>query len=465
MLNYFPKFFTNKAIALYVGALVLVSVVFFKRILPFQWMLFGLVEVIGFFYFSNLFTRKWTRYTPKAYEKKLFRTSLSIRMVWVVFSYLFYLYMTGTPFEFGSADAFFYNSKADSFSHSTFNIPDIVQQLGASDSGYIIYLTIIKKIIPNDIIITRLLKAVLSSITCVFIYRLARRNFGEEVGRMSGVFCMLLPNLIYYTGLHLKETEMVFLTVWCLERSDFVLREKKYNFINIAIPLALAGSLFFFRTILGATALFAFFTAIIFSSTRILGMGKRVLLAIWIFVTVGYFVGGRIDAEMQALWAQKDTNQQNSMEWRSVRENGNKFAKYASGVVFAPMIFVIPLPTMINITTQPNIMLINGGNYVKNVMAFFVIFAVSWIIRKRKWREFTLLGAFTLGYLLTIAVTGFAQSERFHQPTLSFLMIFAAFGISQATNKQKKYFRWWLVFLFVCLIGWSWFKLAGRDVV
>lgn len=463
MLNYFPKFFTNKAIALYFGALALVSVVFFKRILPFQWMLFGAVEVICFFYFSNMFTRQWAKYSPKGYEKKLFKTSLIIRIVWVIFSYLFYLYMTGKPFEFGSADAHYYYTKSNGFASSSFNITSIVNQLGISDSGYVIYLTLIKNIIPNDIIITRLLKAILSSFTCVFVYRLTTRNFGEEVGRMAGVFSMLMPNLIYYTGLHLKETEMVFLTVWFVERTDFLLRNKVFNIKSISIPLLLAGSLFFFRTVLGATALFAMFTAIIFSSTKVLGMGKRMMLVIWVLVAVGYFAGGKINTEMQEVWNKKDNTQQASMDWRSKRANGNKFAKYASGAVFAPMIFVIPFPTIVNITTQPNLMLINGGNYVKNIMAFFVIFALYWIIKKKKWRDYTLIGAFTIGYLMVIAMSAFAQSERFHLPAVPFLMIFAAFGISQSTNKQKKYFTWWMVFIFIALVAWSWFKIAGRG--
>ena len=464
MLNYFPKFFTSKAITLYFGALALVSIVFFKRILPFQWMLFGAVEIVSFFYFSNLLTRRWTKFSPKSFEKKLFNTALIIRISWVVFSYLFYLYMTGKPFEFGSADASFYNTKADAFSKGALNIMSIIKQMGVSDSGYIIYLTLIKSIFPNDIIITRFIKAALSALTCLFAYRLAARNFGEEVGRMAGIFCMLLPNLIYYTGLHLKETEMVFLVVWFVERADLLLRNKKHNAANIALPLLIAGSLFFLRTALGATVLLALFTAIIFSRSKVLGMGKRIMLIVWLLVVIAYLAGGRIDAEMQNLWNNKATNQQTSMEWRSTRENGNKFAKFASGIVFAPIIFVIPFSTIVDIPTQQNIMLINGGNYVKNIMAFFVISAFFWIIKKKIWRDHTLIAAFTLFYLLVLVISGFAQSERFHQPVLPFLMIFGAYGISQATNKQKRYFIWWMIFIFIALIGWSWFKLAGRGV-
>ncbi|HKL96041.1 MAG TPA: hypothetical protein VJ856_02065, partial [Paludibacteraceae bacterium] len=81
MLNYFPKYIANKAIVWYVIALVTVSVLFFSQILPFLWMVFGLVEVGGFFYFSSLLTRKWAHYSPKRFEKKIFSTALIIRIV------------------------------------------------------------------------------------------------------------------------------------------------------------------------------------------------------------------------------------------------------------------------------------------------------------------------------------------------------------------------------------------------
>ena len=65
---------------------------------------------------------------------------------------------------------------------------------------------------------------------------------------------MLMPNLIYYCGLHLKEIEMTFLIILFLERTDYVIRLQKYNLINILLPILTAGLLFFFRTVIGVTA-------------------------------------------------------------------------------------------------------------------------------------------------------------------------------------------------------------------
>ena len=299
----------------------------------------------------------------------------------------------------------------------------------------------------------------------MLLYRLATRSFGEEVGRIAAIFCMLMPNMIYYSGLHVKEVEMVFLTVLFVERADFMIRSKIFDFWNIAPLVTLAVSLFFFRTVLGATALFSITIALLLSSERVLSMGKRVVLIISLLIGAVFFVGSKMSIDIETVWAAKDSNQEASFNWRSTRENGNKFAKYSSEAIFLPMIFVIPFPTLVEIPEQENMKLIHGGNYVKNIMAFFVLFAFYWVIKNNKWRDYMLIGSFTIGYLVVIAMSSFAQSERFHQPAMPFLLMMAAFGLSQVTNKQKKYFKWYMMLLFIAIVGWSWFKLAGRGMV
>ena len=468
MLNYLPKYYSSKAISLYIGALVLCNVLFFNRMLSPMFWVFGLVEVIGFFYFSNQLTRKWANFSEKKYAKKLFQSALIIRAIWVVFSYFFYTAMTGQPFEWVVGDAIGYHGTGEW-------IVSLLQegklQLffdgikgNYSDMGYSLYLGLLYSITGKSIFIARILKAIYGAYTCVLIYQLAKRNFGENTGRMAGIFCMLMPNLILYTGLHLKEVEMLFLTVAFMERTDKLLRGKKITFSTLVLPVLLAGSLFLFRTVLGATAIFALFSTLILTTDKVMGMGKRMLLIIWVLGAAGYFVGGKIANEVEEVWVARSQNQQASLDFRTTREGGNKLAKYAGGAVFAPMIFVIPFPTVVDTPNQQNQQLINGGNYVKNIMAFFALFALFLIIKTKRWREHLLIGSFTIGYLIVIAMSAFAQSERFHQPALPFILILSAYGVSEITKKTKKYFSWWMVLIFMAIVGWSWFKLAGRGL-
>lgn len=451
-------------------ALVTVSALFFSQILPFLWMVFGLVEVGGFFYFSSLLTRKWAHYSPKRFEKKIFSTALIIRIVYVLFSYLFYNLMTGQPFEFGTADAIGYHQEAlwvrDLLLSGKIQTYFSYIGSGYSDMGYPFSLGVQYVLTFGSILVARLVKAALSAYMCLLIYRLAKRNFGEEVGKLAAIFALLLPHFIYYCGMHLKETEMIFLAVWFLERMDFAIRTKHLSFKLLLLPVFLLVSLFFLRTVLGVTAIFAVGTAILFSEAKVLNKHKRMILLLWGTSAVLVFVGGSISTEVEEVWQKsgRDAQKQN-MEWRSQREGGNQFAKYADAAVFAPLIFTIPFPTMVHVDYQENQMMVNGNNYVKNILSFFVILAFYLILKRKLWRKHTLLLAYILTYLGILALSNFAQSERFHLPALPIALIFAAYGISEMTNQHKKLFNYWTLFILIAIIGWSWFKLAGRGLI
>ena len=211
MLGYFPKYYTDKAMLIYCALLICVPVIFGY---PMEWYfwIFGIVEVISFFYFANKLPQRWAHYSPKVFTKELFKTAVTVRVIYVVFSYWFYDLMTGQPFEFGAADVLFYHEIAMNSHYMLDNGGvDLVQYyldrgMDLSDSGYPLYLSIVYYTFGDSILIARIIKVFWSAYTCILIYKLATRNFGEEVGRMASVFCLLMPNLIYYCGSHLKET-------------------------------------------------------------------------------------------------------------------------------------------------------------------------------------------------------------------------------------------------------------------
>lgn len=472
MLDYFPKYFTNKAISFYLISLLLISVVFFSQIMSVLWWITGISSVVGFFYFANKLTQKWGNYYPETFSKRIFKTALIIRVSWVIISYFLYIMMTGKPFEFSVADASFYHEMGNFGSRlikqGNFNFFEEFNKyaggLALSDSGYPLYLSIIYFITGNSIFIARIIKALFGAWLCVLIYKLASRNFGDSVGRMAAIFCMLMPNLIYYSGLHLKEAEMVFLTVLFVERADALIRAHKYTFLTVLPVLLIGGSLFFFRTVLGATAMFALFTALMLSSRRVMTLNKKLVITGWIIVALTFFAGSTIVNEVEEVWESRIGNQETSLEFRATREGGNALAKYASKSVFVPFIFVIPFPTMVDVSHQQNQQLLHGGYVVKNVMAFFVLFALFLLIKEKKWRDNVLITSFTVGYLLVIALSAFAQSERFHLPALPFLLIIAAYGVSNVTNNEKKLFNGYIMLMFVIFIAWNWFKLAGRGM-
>lgn len=462
---YFPKRISNKGVALYLASLFLVSVLFIRYIIPWYFMVIGIVEITLFFLLTNKYSKEWQHLSsPKLFEKKVFWAALLIRMVWVVFSYFFYAQQTGQPFEYGAADSLGYHESAKWLAgmswHDEMNLL-FYRRSGYADSGYPFYLTLLYRIIGPNIFLVRVIKAAISAFMCVLLYRLTARNLGDKVGRMAAVFCAFMPNLYVYCGLHLKETEMLFLTIAFLERADYALRSPKMKFWDVLVPILLCISLFFFRTALGAVAALSFFTALLFSSSRVTSKSRRWRVAIWAVVAVVVTGGSAIVNEVETLIQNRDTNQ--AMRRYEQTSRGNIWAKYATGTVMAPMVFVLPFTTMVD-TGQYNQLVVHGGNFVRNFMGVFVLIGLfSAIFTKKNWRDLSLIGSFTIGYLFVISLSGFANSERFLLPGLPGLLIMAAYGISELNSKNFKWVKIWYVFVVLMQLGWAYFKLGSRG--
>ena len=478
-LAYMPRPVMKHAMLAYVLALLACNMFFAPHFLKWQWWVFGIIEVTGLFYLGYTLIKSWIRLKPKAFAKNLFWLSFFLRVVWVIVSYFLYMDWTGTPFSIGAADELFYDEvahyAAEQMRNGNWNIYPAIQQYAGdiefSDMGYPIYLTIIYYIFFDSIFIARILKALWSAWTAVLIYKLAERNFGEYTGRIAGILCMLMPNLIYYCSFQLKEVEMVFLAILFAERADYLLRQSKLTLLPTAALMLIPAYMFMIRTALAATLVLAFFCALLFSNERVIQGGRRVLITIvaGVFALVMMLTTTSIGTDVLNMWQTRGSGQRANMEWRSRRggEISQQFAKYAGAAVFAPMIFTLPFPTMNNLDGQENQMMIHGGNYTKNILSYFTLVALVLLLFSGKWRRHVLPGAILCGYLLVLTFSNFAQSERFHQPILPFTLMFAAYGIG-LLNQNKwimKWFNAWCVLMFIAALAWNWFKLAGRGLI
>ena len=182
--------------------------------------------------------------------------------------------------------------------------------------------------------------------------------------------------------------------------------------------------------------------------------------------SVNMRIGFLFESEAEELINKVNSGQQDTnMEWRSNREGGNEFAKYAGAAVFAPLIFTIPFPSMIYTqVSQEMQMQAHGGYFIKNVMSFFVIFVMFYLLKTKQWKQHLLPITFMCGYLAALVLSVFAQSGRFHLMIIPFEMMFAAYGISLLNKKGIKWFQYALIFECIICIAWSWFKLAGRGL-
>ena len=473
--HFVPNPIGNQAIVVYFAVMATTAVLFSNLFMTGYWWLFGIVGVVGFFYFSNKLSKQWAHIRPKTFEHNVFWITFFIRFSVMLILYWFHETMTGQPFMYHAADAYHYHLEAEWMANTIRegNFNDylhykFVERKALSDSGYPMYLGFVYLLSGDSILVARILKCIIGALSCILMYRLGKRNFGEYVGRIATIFMMLEPHFSIYGGFHLKETEMIFVMLLFLERADALLRYRNFSFKTISFVILLIAVLFTFRTVLGLTAIFSIAMSLLLSSKRVLGWGRRIVVLLVLCISILYFAGGKIMTEVETLWEQKGDNQSGRI---SEIVGTQSFAKYAGAAVFAPMIFTIPFPTMVETQNQEVSRMLHGGMFVKNIMSYFCIMAIISLLipiipSMNKWRDHVLIGVFLIAYLVILVFSAFAHADRFHLPALAIEILFMAYGVSLCRIPQlQKWFKYWVALMFIAVIVWNWFKLAGRGLI
>ena len=474
-----PSWVVKNPVYIYILALAGISMVYSAYSIPWYYMAFGVACVFIFFLYGRNLSKELSEIKirkEQAFEKRIFIISFVLRLIMMLSLYFIYLKAYEEPFGYEDADAHFYDELgifvADLIGKGNFHFySEICEWSGTedySDMGQGIYVGFIYYLTNNSILAVRLCKCLLSSLTVVLIYRIAKRNFGIQTARNAAYFCALWPNFWYYCSCHLKETEMVFLAVLFVEQADQMLRSRQFTAWKVIPVLLIAAAIFTYRTPLALVAVLSLVFSVVMSSSRVVSWGKRIIVGMLAIMLIGVTMGNRIEEQTRQLFDTVQSGQQReNMEWRGTREHGNSFAKYAGASVFAPMIFTLPFPSMVRPWEGQEVQqMLNGGNFIKNIISAFTILAMVMLLMTGRWREHLLPLSFMLGYIVVLTMSTFAQSERFHQPVMPFELMFAAYGLSIAVTKPKykRWFTYWCVLMFVACIAWNWFKLKGRGL-
>lgn len=477
----FPKWLSQYPIVIYILALVVVSFMYSAYSLPWYYMLSGTVAVLVFFLLGSTFATRTSidkMHKAKRFERRIFLIAFIPRVLFMLLLYWIFQANYGDVLGFENQDALFYLEVGEEFADAIGNDKfsevwkSTNETVDISDLGYVTYVGFIYWLTGKSVIVLRLIKCLLSSLTVILIYRLAKRNFDERTARIAAIFCALWPNFWYYCAVHLKETEMVFLSVLFVEQADQMLKSRQFTAWKVIPVLLIAAAIFTFRAPLAFVALLALVFSVVMSSTKVISWGKRIIVGLLAVLLVGVIAGNRLEEKARELIENRASQQENGITFYATRKdnsgNQQSFAKYAGTAVFAPMIFTLPFPSMTRpFEGQEQQQLQNGGNFAKNIMSCFTIFALIMMLMSGKWREHLLPLSFTLGYLAVLALSSFAHSERFHQPTMPFEFMFAAYGLSIAVTKPKykRWFTYWCLLMFVGTIAWNWFKLKGRGLI
>lgn len=476
----FPRQLANNTIMVAFAAILLTVMLWSGRTMPFYIYIIYAVSVVGFFLGSVNLNKKWARSSEKQFIKHVLQYGIILRVIWAVIQDQMFVADLGDTYYESQGDVQFYVGIAKEaaegiLQRGEWNFWDNWQQwnIQLDDLGYSLMLMIEYLLTGcySYIMVPLAIKCVLGAYTCVLIYKVAQRHFGESCARLAAIFCVLNPLMIYWCGSLMKETEMVFFTMLFVERMDGVLSRGAISFAQV-LPVTLIGFyVLMYRSALAVVLFLAFFAAIVLASQRIVNTGKKVLAGVIVALVLGVGMGNRmIEYTRGAVEMVQGGSVKRNLEWRAQRDNGNQFAKYATASVFAPLIITIPFPTLgFTYDGQIPLMQMAGGNFIKNVMSFFVILVLFVLLFNGEWRQHVFPIAVMLGYLMVLVLSSFAQSGRFHMPVVPLEFLFAAYGVSMLSgSKRGMVRRWFMMFLafeFVACIGWQFFKLKGQGLI
>ena len=485
--TFFPSRMATSGMVTSAIALAIVLFAFSDNPMPAYLYLIYVLEIALFFGASQHYSHAWAKFKPKTFAKYLFIGGLLLRIPFALYHHIENVNNLGLFYYSNLADIEVYvglpkQAVDNILQRGDWNfIDDFMKYIAFDDLGAPILNTFILLLTGNAnpcgaVLVVNVL---MGAFTSIFMYHIACRHFGEDVGRMTAIFCMLNPNMIWWCSSLMKETQMVFFTCWFLDRMDAVLSRGKVSVAEV-IPVALIGMfVFLYRAALGLLLFMAFFAALVLTSQRMVSYGKKIMAGLLVTIVLFLGFGQQMQEQAQRLQYQAAGDRQSeNMEWRTTREHGNAFAKYASKAVFAPLIFTIPFPTMTYTHDgQLPLMEVAGGNMIKNIFSFFVILCMFFFLLTGEWRQHVFIIAYLIGYLIILAFSVYAQSGRFHMPALPFEMLFAAYGIKLVqqnvpltthVGRKSTYMRWftfWCILCVVFAVFWQWFKLKGQGII
>ena len=464
------NYFLKRATVVYFLSLLVCLVLYSNHWMELYWFFAGIVEVTVFLFLSSYLDRSWEKVHQISFERRLFSLTLTFRLLWLIGFYLFTTNVWNSPWEQPLGipmDSESYFNEALWLKEMILNndlSPYILYISGHwDDTGYPFFLGLLNILTNDSILLSRLPNILFDSWTAVLTYRIAQRNFSERVARLSGLFVALMPMIVFYSGTTMKESLMLMLATWALERGDYTIRNRSFIGLCFFEFILLTASLLLFRTALAWVLVLSFISALVFSSEKIISKTRRVLIGLLIVIG-GFIMGGNIMSQSEQLTEQIEATGAN-FEYRASRKGGNVLVKNLNKAMLAPLILTIPFPTMVNVENQNIQQLQNGGYYLKNVLSFFVLFSLIVLFKRKAWSGNVMIIAYLVGYLIVLTLSSFAHSGRFHHPVIPVEMIFAVAGMSFIKNKrQADYFDIFLVFEFIIIIAWNGFKLSGRGL-
>lgn len=448
---------------------LLINLLFFEYAMPMGLLLAGFFIVFLFFLGLNYFTTRWAHQAFVNLELKIFFIALTVRLIFIGYLYLLTIWFDpgSFPFEIYAADSWVYHSATLELADAPFgDWLNIIEKRmkSRSDFGYPVYQGIFYYLFGPNTFIVRFINAILGSLTVVMLGRIVNVSWGSAHAKMTAIIAMIFPTLVWYCGIQLKETIMVFLLV----SSFYLIWDSRANMtwsvFKILLVFLFCFALFYFRTFLAVLVFISVMLLFIPYKKKILNSWVLVstLALLYLFYSIAVSMGIFNDVNNQ-IGDSKNFFSRNLENEKNLLGNVD-FDQVALAPIIVAGAAITPFPSYLNTEArQLSIYSRFQNDLVRNIMYFFMYVGIFFTVKNR-FREYIGILFFFIAYLGVITAAANSFQARFHMPIIPFVTVFMGVGIVEF--KSRKISAWWiyLFFIFIAQLAWTYFKLNIRGI-
>ena len=466
---------SNGMIAVFTGVFILLisSIFFTVQLMNPAWVIYSVLMLVIFFSGISYSSGKINIRSEKEFLRWLFFMTLLLRLFYIIFLFTETNISWGMPFYVGAKDEIKYDRVGEELAtlirsgratEVISHVRDIYE--GIDDIGFPTLIGLIYTVFGRNLVIGRIIMALFGSYAVILIYKTALLFWETKIARFAAILAMWFPLSLFYNSVYLKEGLLVMMIMIIIYKTSRWIKENHISAWNFALIVLVITAIFLFRTALGALMFLVVLGSIVF--TRYRGSVVLGIFIALIFLIVFYFTLNLL-GESKYFENQLMSGDEYGTSRLEHISKINKLAVLGSIPFFLSIAFFAPFPTLISdlnlsYTNQPHGTLDYQvpGVLVWNLLAFFAIYGLIYTLRNNR-RETFAIWAFSIGYTLLLVKTSLFTSVRFAYCGLPIMMIFASVGISKL---RKMHF--WYMYLFLAaalVIGWNFFKVAGRGLL
>ena len=444
---------------------------FFEYTMPSFILLAGLGIIFLFFISLWYYTKYWKDIS--SFTKKLFFHSIIYRVLGIIFLYTLSMFYDpdSLPFEISAIDSVNYDASGKLVTDAIERGDSVFKTLstfwkGKSDYGFSIIIGMLYYAFGKFPLIIKIFNVLIGSFSVIRIYQITKYIYNEERARLAGILMMIMPPLIWFGAMVLKETFLIFVILnigYFVIKLVYGARVKLWILAFIVLQI---GITLYFRTVLAPLLLICVLLQIIFLKTQ-----KKHYRIVSVFISVSlmyatYFVVNQLGMKenVDAIVAAS----QNQFENELTHAAASRGISYTTAII-APLLIagaiVTPFPSLLDFEeAQLGIFAHFHNEIIRNCLYFFVFFGLYQAIKNRRKGSIFII-SFAIGYILILAISGISFQDRFQILALPFLLIFMADGIYTDSPKKIKYWTIYLVFIFIAILMWNLFKLSNRGLL